>query len=403
MKKLWTFRYTMINILYFSAFCTIHAYADVFLIDKGFSNTQIGIALAVANILSVIGQPLIAGIIDKGRNLTNRSVVMGASAILLAGSVSLLLISSFKPFIFVMYLLMYTIQFIYQPMMIAMNYEYGKAGCKINFGLARGMGSAGFAVTSAFLGGAVENYGKNVILYVTIAVMALMVAVVYFFKKPDCACENKDKYTAGKSGFITFVKKYPMFMLFLLGAACCFFAHNMINDFMIQIIRSLGGNETQLGYATFLQAILELPVMALMGLVLKKISVRSMLVFSAVSFLVKTAILYFSSGMSGMYVSQMFQMFAYAVFIPASTHFSERLMAENDKVKGQAYINCAITLGGVFSNALCGGILDGYGVKSMLLTGIAVCSAGVVISAFSIFKCRDGLKRNDIRGTESGK
>lgn len=43
----------------------------------------------------------------------------------------------------------------------------------------------------------------------------------------------------------------------------------MINDFMIVIIRNLGGGETQLGYATFLQAILELPVMAAIGIVLK--------------------------------------------------------------------------------------------------------------------------------------
>ena len=75
----WTIRYTLINVLYFVAFCTVHAYAGVYLLDKGFTNTQVGLALAIANILSVFGQPLVAGIVDKGGVLTNRIVVIISS------------------------------------------------------------------------------------------------------------------------------------------------------------------------------------------------------------------------------------------------------------------------------------------------------------------------------------
>ena len=39
---LWTIRYTLINATYFSAFCTIHACAAVFLLGNGFSNTEVG-------------------------------------------------------------------------------------------------------------------------------------------------------------------------------------------------------------------------------------------------------------------------------------------------------------------------------------------------------------------------
>ena len=387
--KLWTLRYTLINVLYFVAFCTIHAYAAVFMLDKGFNNTQVGLALALSNILSVIGQPLVAGIIDKGKFLTNRLTVMFSSLFLLLGSIFLIFVNTEKVPIFVVFVLMYTVQFVYMPMMIAMNFEYAKAGCNINFGLARGLGSAGFAVTSFFLGKAVENFGTNVILYVTIVAMAIMVLHVFFFKKPKTEETSEVseiiKEEKGSGGFISFIKKYPFFIVFLIGTACCFFAHNMINDFMIQIIRSLGGNETQLGYATFLQAILELPVMALIGYVLKKISERHMLVFSAVSFFIKTAILIFATSMIGMYVSQSFQMFAYAVFIPVAAYFADNVMMENDKVKGQAFINSAITLGGVFSNLICGKLLDAFGVKTMILTGVAVCLVGVVIVVIAIY------------------
>ena len=398
MKKFWTLRYTMINMLYFVAFCTVHAYAGVYLLDKGFTNTQVGLALATANILSVFAQPFVAGIIDKGGILTNRLVVMFSSLFLCAGSLILIFVDGIKVPIFVIFVLMYMIQFVYMPIMIAMNFEYAKVGCNINFGLARGMGSAGFAITSFFLGKAVADYGTKVILFVTIVSMALMSLVVFFFKKPTDGEKNSEtddtdkiKETSGEktgkdSGNIfVFAKRYPFFIVFLLGTACCFFAHNMINDFMIQIIRNLGGNETQLGYATFLQAILELPVMALIAIVLKKISERHLLVFSAVSFFVKTAILLFATALIGMYISQSFQMFAYAVFIPASAYFADNVMKENDKVKGQAYINSAITLGGVFSNLVSGRLLDGFGVHTMLSVGLAVCLAGVIIVIIAVY------------------
>lgn len=425
----WTIRYTLINVLYFVAFCTVHAYAGVYLLDKGFTNTQVGLALAIANILSVFGQPLVAGIVDKGGVLTNRIVVIISSLFLMSGSLVLLFVQSEKVPIFAIFVLMYTVQFVYMPIMIAMNFEYAKAGCKINFGLARGMGSAGFAVTSFFLGKAVADYGTKVILFVTIASMALMALVVFFFKKPKnesekTSSELKDKDEIKKSveegeiettdkkeietvdkkeikasddeaaanNFFVFVKRYPFFVIMLLGSACCFFAHNMINDFMIQIIRNLGGNEAQLGYATFLQAILELPVMALIGFVLKKINERHVLVFSAVSFFVKTAILIFATTMIGMYVSQSFQMFAYAVFIPTAAYFADHVMKESDKVKGQAYINSAITLGGVFSNLVSGKLLDSFGVHTMLAVGMAVCFIGVIIVIIAVYPMMKNVK-----------
>ena len=114
--------------------------------------------------------------------------------------------------------------------------------------------------------------------------------------------------------------------------------------------------------------------MALIGFVLKKINERHVLVFSAVSFFVKTAILIFATTMIGMYVSQSFQMFAYAVFIPTAAYFADHVMKESDKVKGQAYINSAITLGGVFSNLVSGKLLDSFGVHTMLWAWLFVSS-----------------------------
>ncbi|MBQ4185036.1 MAG: MFS transporter, partial [Clostridiales bacterium] len=161
---------------------------------------------------------------------------------------------------------------------------------------------------------------------------------------------------------------------------------NMINDFMIQIIRNLGGAEKELGYANFLQAILELPVMALIGLILKKFTSRALLLFSGVAFLIKIIILIFSTNMGHMYLSQSCQLFAYAVFIPAAAYYVSKTMTDHDQVKGQAFVTSAITMGGVFSNLLSGVILDHFGIRPMLITGTVVCAIGVGIAFFAMLR-----------------
>ena len=84
--------------------------------------------------------------------------------------------------------------------------------------------------------------------------------------------------------------------------------------------------------------------------------------------------------MALMYLSQCFQLFAYAVFIPAAAYFVNGLMDELDQVKGQAFVTSAITIGGVFSNLASGRILDRLGVKPMLITGSVICAIGVIIA-----------------------
>ncbi|MBO4266674.1 MAG: MFS transporter [Lachnospiraceae bacterium] len=387
-RATWTLRYSILNAAYFSAFCTLHAYAAVYLLAKGMTNTQVGILLAVSNILSAVLQPVIAGIIDKPGFLTNKIYIIVSVIVIMIGSAVLLVCPDSIAVIFVVYALIYTVQFVYQPVLTALCFEYQKKGCDIVFGLARGLGSAGFAVTSLFVGRAVEQSGVSILLWMNIAVMIVSLATILTFTADDDV-SGKSQDSGRKiahNGFSSFAKTYPAFMPFLIGTICFFFGHNMINDFMIVIIRNLGGAETQLGYATFLQAILELPVMAAIGIALKKFSADKLLVFSGMAFFVKITILVFATNMIGMYVSQSFQIFAYAVFVPAGAYYVSTTMEELDQVKGQAYITSAITIGGVFSNLISGVILDNSGIVPMLLTGTAVCAAGVIVTFIGMKK-----------------
>ncbi len=382
--RFWTLRYIIINATYFAVYSGIHAYASVFLLEKGFSNTLIGITLALANILSVIFQPFVAGLIDKQGKLTNRNVSMASTALLLTGSILLLLIKNGMAAIFIIFTLIYMVQMVYQPIITAMYFEYEAAGCHIYYGLARGLGSAGFAVVSFFTGRAIGRFGVTILMILDIIFLTVALVVLYFFKKPAVSAPAPAKNEVAHNNLFSFIKTYPAFMVFVLAAVCFFFAHNAINDYMIQIITPLGGTETQMGIAVSCAALLELPTMALIDKIMKKISVKNLLLISAAAFFIKTLLMLIAPNMAVVYVSQAMQMFAYAVFIPAGAYFVNQTMARLDQVKGQAYINCSITLGGVFSSLVCGRLLDIKGPHFMLIVSLAVTTAGLVIAFLAL-------------------
>ncbi len=394
-RHFWTLRYTLINVSYFAAFCTVHAYAAVYLLDRGFTNTQIGILLAVANVVSALAQPAVASVIDRGGFFTNRIVMMICAGVIAAGSAILLVADNSRAVVFIIYALIYMIQFTYMPVMTALNFEYQRNGANIFYGLARGLGSAGFAITSALIGGIVEADGVRVLLYFNIAVMIVQIVTVWFFRLPEKSADStgseeqkiievEEDHKVDGGGLLRFIRTYPAFMLMLVATVFLFFTHNMLNDYLIQIIRPLGGSESNLGIATFIAALLELPSMAVISAVSKKVSMKILLVVAGVSFTIKAVIMMLAANIPMVYLSQAMQMFAYAVFIPASAYYVSRNIAEHDQVKGQAFVTSCFTLAGVFSSLICGVILDQLGEGAMLVCGSVISVIGTLLIIVSM-------------------
>lgn len=392
--RFWTARYAVINATYFMGFCGVHAYASVFMLARGFTNSQIGMLLALANILSVFLQPVIAGLIDKPGKLTNRRAASGCTVLMIVLSLALAFVEQEKVVIFILFMLIYMIQMAYQPIIIAMNFEYAERGCPINFGLARGLGSMGFAVYSPILGNVLERHNVSIIHIGNVVVLTVCLLFLLTFRLPKgTTVSASDRGADGKKGgqesaahnnFLDFVRYYPKFMVFLVAIVLLFFAHNMINDYLVQIITPLGGTEKHVGYATSMAALVELPTMALFARMTKRVSCEKLLVVSTVFFTVKVVLMLLAGGIGGVFVSQFCQVAAYALFIPASAYYANIAMEQSDQVKGQAYVNCAITLGGTFSGLICGRVLDVAGPKTMLLCGSIASFVGIVLTVVSV-------------------
>ena len=75
MEKRFNLQYAGIHGTYWLYYGVICSFASVFLLDRGYSNTEIGIILAIGNIFAVILQPIMGDLADRSRKIPLRPLL----------------------------------------------------------------------------------------------------------------------------------------------------------------------------------------------------------------------------------------------------------------------------------------------------------------------------------------
>ncbi|HHX54750.1 MAG TPA: MFS transporter [Clostridiales bacterium] len=395
LTKLLTFKYANIQIPHNLLNCVIGSYAAVFLKYKGFTNTEVGLALSTAAILSIIIQPLIASFADKTDKLTLRQINMFLMLINFFLGFIMLFGSNLKPILFFVFILASSLQLSLTSVINALAVEYINKGVLVNFGLARGLGSLMFAIFSLALGFLIEVSNPNIIIPTYLILYFLLFWNTFLFRlKPsyqkhlnltnkDKAYENETSKTTAST--FAFLKKYKKFTVFLIGVTLMYYSYLMINTYLINIVESFGGNSEELGIGLALAAALELPVMASFTKLLKRFKCSSIIKFSAIFYIAKAVLTLAASNMAMIYIAQATQLFNFALFTPACLYYVNMVITEKDSVRGQSMITIAtFGLAGVLSNVSGGIIQDTLGIKAMLIIGLIVTTIGVITIFYAI-------------------
>ncbi|MRS05914.1 hypothetical protein EG832_22245, partial [bacterium] len=72
-----TVHYSMIQAIYIMGYCSIYSYSAVFLLARGFSNSQVGLTLTLSSVLGLLVQPIVASFADKTKKFALRTIVAG--------------------------------------------------------------------------------------------------------------------------------------------------------------------------------------------------------------------------------------------------------------------------------------------------------------------------------------
>ena len=262
--------YAFIQGLYWMNFAAIMGYSGFYLLGSGFSNTEIGIIIAIAGILSAVLQPVLASYADRPESPSLKKFLQLLLVLQLILGISLLFCKSIL-LTGVVYGCGVTLLQLLTPFINSLGMESINQGHNLNFGIARGMGSVAYAALSYVLGIITSRTGITAVpVCIMIVTLVLMGCLALFPFTKSSSVPTGDNSKKQTSNPLQFLRKYKRFTIVLVGCILIYLGHVLLNSFTFQIVQSKGGGSSEMGSATAIAAMSELPTLFLFGYMLKK-------------------------------------------------------------------------------------------------------------------------------------
>jgi len=379
--------YSSIQGSYWMHFGVIISFASVFLLNKGYTNSEIGIMLALSSSLAVIIQPLLADVIDRSEKISLPKAISRITIILIILTFSLYFFSTQSIFLSLAFVLLASLSTSLQPLINSVAFYFTKIGHPINFGITRSVGSVSYAVLVAILGFAVSRYNTNAIPTAGIIVLLILLASTHHINNSSRNYTEvyNNSMGLGKSvkstniSLLEFSKRHKFFLVFSISILFVFFQNAVINNYLIQIINEIGGTSSQMGSLYSFMALLEIPGLFFFSKLRKRFTCQFMLKVSSVAFILKVLFTYMATSVSMVYFAFLFQLISFPIYLSSSVHLVDEIMDKGEVIKGQALVTGMMTLSGVFASLFGGFILDIKGPSTLLLLSIYLAIIGTVI------------------------
>ena len=162
----------------------------------------------------------------------------------------------------------------------------------------------------------------------------------------------------------------------LAGVALLFFTHNLVNNYLINVVRNVHGDTSDMGLISGFTAVMEIPMMFLYDRLLRRFSCASTVRFASSMFVLKALAIALAPSMGGLYAANVLQLVSFAMITPAMVQYVILNIDPKDSAKGQALAFGMVTLGNILSSAIGGPLYDALPVRSVLLVGTAAALAG---------------------------
>ncbi len=395
-------------------FGVLGAFAAVFLLARGYSNSEIGVLLALGNTIAILVQPFFAEWADRGSKNILFYAIEGITILNLVLSTLMIFQKERSPLLTVLFTGCFALLMANQPFINAVNRRLEESGERIAFGTCRSIGSLSYSVLCFFMGSIVEKLGTDILPIAGDIVLVLLAATVYATHKSYIKIRNAHSITSGPSalgrsneqnqdtGFgesneqnraiegkanaadetITlgqFMKDHKLFMVMCLGVLGLYFANTLPNAYMAQIVGNVGGDSSDVGRILSLLAITEIPTLIVFDKLYERFTTKSMLIVASIAYVLWAAAHLMANSVGMLLAAQLIHFFSFPLFLPAMVRFIDDNMREGEAVKGQTMFTVLVTLGNLTASLAGGIILDLAGAKTLLLIGTIAAAAGAAI------------------------
>lgn len=384
--------YIVMQIGYWAMFAAICAYLAALLGERGFSNSQIGLLIAIRCLAGIICQPLLGGFADRHPEIPLKVIVSLSLALSLAASLVFLLYPMGMAGTALVLIILGGFEISAYPLMDAMAIQFINAGMPIRYSLGRGIGSMAYAVVCVLLGLQTQSMGVESTLITHTVLVAAVIALTISYPTFRAAPAAADAPQAEQPHSVWYLlRSNPPFTLMLVAILLGLTACLPMSNFLVNVVESRGGNSADLGVALFIMGGFELPTAFFFQRMLHRLGSGRLILISMLFTALKAVALLLSFNLATVFLAQPLQMLGYGLFTPASVYFVNESVPEADRVRGQTVMMVASNgMGGMLGSYISGLALDAGaslpmgGANLMLLCCLTLGVAATVLAAAAL-------------------
>lgn len=387
-SKTLTIRYAVQQLFYFGVVAGVSGFAATYLLEKGFTASQVGILLSVSNLLSCILQPVAGAVVDRVQKFILPQMI---TAIYLVAFGCFAVIQFCNPPILLFGLLYgagILLTSISSSLSNSMCAAYNNRGYTVNYGIGTGVGSMAYSFASLGYGYVMAWFGVEWMLWIVLALCMILSIIMWGYPRVDeTHTETIEIYKEESTGNVSLIKffgKNRGFIFTMSGILLLAMCHTMSENYFIKIFQAIGGGSENVGTALFIACITAAPVLLFFEKVQEKVDIYILMRLSGIFFALKMLLLIFATEIWHIYLIELLQTFTYCFAYPPLYYMARRRIAEADLAKGQTIAVALYTLGAALGNYVGGRVIDLFGLSRMLFLAFVIAVVGTIIIHISL-------------------
>ncbi len=376
--------YALMQTGYWAMYASICAYQTALLLERGFTNSQVGIIGAARCLAGILSQPVIGSFADRHPSIPLKVIFSISMGLSFCVGLSLIFFPLGMGGTLLIFALLGGLEISAYPLMDSMAIQFINDGAPIRYSLGRGIGSLSYGIVGLFLGLQATRWGleSTLITHSILELAELVIVALYptYRAKPP----QKDTQAPQPQSAFSLLRSQPVFSLMLLASFFGLTGLLPLSIFLVNVVVGRGGTNANMGVALFLMASSELPTAFIFSRLKRKFGSARLLCISMAMSAVKALAFLLAGSLPLLLLAQPIQMLSYGLFTPSAVFFVNESVPEADRVKGQSLMMVASNgLGGVLGSALAGRVLDLGGVNTMLIFCVACCLIATGLSALA--------------------
>ena len=226
-----------------------------------------------------------------------------------------------------------------------------------------------------------ERLGVRVLPWAGLTMVALQALTHLILRRgyAPAAVRGGQSEPRGRT-MLAFLGDNPRFTVLLVGAALIFFGHNTCTNFLINVTRFAGGDESALGVLNGFMAAVEIPVMLFFGRIRGGRKSVSLLRLSLLFFALKALAIPLASSVPALFCVLVLQAPSFALYTAVIVDYVAETVPFEDSAKAQSLAYSMTTVGAVLASLVAGRLYDLLTVPQTLLVACAVTAIGVLLA-----------------------